>query len=98
MSCNCNGYSKSCDVDMLPNYECKCDEMSMTTGSLVCLLQINNYPEKIIYLLLKYLISAINVYLCIITKNMCLDLIILHQFAAFVNVIIGLTLVYMISV
>lgn len=41
LSCDCNGYGSSCNVNMLPNYECKCDDSTKTAGSQVLLIQIN---------------------------------------------------------
>jgi hypothetical protein len=34
-SCDCNGYSSTCNNEKLPNYECDCDKSSMTTGNNV---------------------------------------------------------------
>ncbi len=35
-SCDCNGFSDSCDLTKSP-YECKCQDSSFTTGSKVYL-------------------------------------------------------------
>ena len=46
-SCDCNGFSDSCDLTKSP-YECKCQDSSFTTGSKVYLkFNISSLKKKL---------------------------------------------------
>ena len=62
-SCDCNGFSSTCDVSLNP-YKCDCENISFTTGSRVCKA---NKTENIFYF--ASLFSAKNANLSITMRN-----------------------------